>query len=142
MKSSIVIGIVLLALTGTSHAATKCSFNTTTGTLAFGNLDPGIGADVTVSSSISFRCVGSDPVVFSLTDDDGLYESGPNLNRMRNAAAATEFLPYNFFLTPVAGTVPKNTNTNITITGTVKGIDYQKAYVGSYGDTVTLTIAP
>jgi hypothetical protein len=61
---------------------------------------------------------------------------------MRHTSVVTEYLPYDFSIIPVSGSVPKNTNTSITITGTVKGIDYQKAYVGSYGDTVTLTIAP
>jgi hypothetical protein len=45
-------------------------------------------------------------------------------------------------LTPTTGSVPRNTNQTLTISGMVLGTDYQNALMGSYSDTVVLTILP
>ncbi len=144
---TIIISIILavLGVACADDAEANCKFIAATATLAFGNLDPGIGTDVSITSGVIFRCLGppaSFPMVFTVTDDDGLHEIGPNANRMRNTLVTTEYLPYNLSISPTSGSVPRNTDTNITLTGTVKGIDYINARVGSYSDTVTLTIAP
>jgi len=76
------------------------------------------------------------------TDDDGLNESGLNANRMRHTTILTEYLPYSFTLSPTSGTVPKNTDQTLTISGTVLGVNYQDASVGAYSDTVIISIAP
>lgn len=79
---------------------------------------------------------------FSISDDDGLYETGPNANRMRHATILTEYLPYSFTLNPTTGTVPRNVNQTLTISGMVRGVDYQDASVGAYSDTVVISIVP
>jgi hypothetical protein len=61
---------------------------------------------------------------------------------MRHATVTTEYLPYTLALSPSSGTVPKNTNRTLTITGMVKGDDYKGAYAGNFSDTVVITIAP
>jgi hypothetical protein len=61
---------------------------------------------------------------------------------MRHTTITTEYLPYSLTLNPTSGTVPKNTDQTLTITGKVKGVDYQDALAGSYSDTVVISIAP
>jgi hypothetical protein len=61
---------------------------------------------------------------------------------MRHTTITTEYLPYSLTLNPISGTVPKNTDQTLTITGTVKGVDYQDALAGSYSDTAVISIAP
>lgn len=137
------LALSLFLTVATAHAA--CTFSTTTGTLSFGNLNPGNPVDVNVSTTLTFKCSGGSPGTlwtYAITDDDGLYETGIDGNRMRNSTVTTQYLPYNFTYSPATGTVPRNTNQTLTINGKVKGIDYQNAYVGSYSDTVILTITP
>jgi len=133
----------ILSVTATVLSKSNCKFNSNTATLNFGNLDPASPVDRTVSTSITFMCHGSaNPATFSITDDDGMYETGPNGNRMRHTTLTTEYLSYSLTLNPTAGTVPKNTDQTLTITGAVKGSEYQDAYVGNYSDTVVISIEP
>lgn len=133
----------MVAVTATVLSKSECKFNSKTSNLNFGNLDPVNPIDKTTNTSITFRCGGSAPsATFSVTDDDGLYETGPNANRMRHTTITTEYLPYSLTLNPTSGTVPKNTDQTLTITGTVKGVDYQDALSGSYSDTVVISVAP
>lgn len=142
MKILPIIILALLALSSSGDAAT-CSFTSLPGTLSFGNLDPGVGTDVIRTTTLTIRCTGAgpNPVFFTITDDDGLYETGVNASRMRNTAVPTEFLRYNIGYSG-SGSGNKNTNLNVTISGTVLGIVYQDAYVGSYSDMVTFTVSP
>jgi hypothetical protein len=133
----------VVSVTATVLSKSQCKFNSKTSNLNFGNLDPANPIDKTTSTSITFRCGGSAPnATFSITDDDGLYETGPDANRMRHTTITTEYLPYSLTLNPTSGTVPKNTDQTLTITGKVKGVDYQDALAGSYSDTVVISIAP
>lgn len=137
----IVLLIVIMAvLCYVRDAAAGCRFTTATATLAFGNLDPGAPVDVNATTSVVYRCTAI--TAFTITDDDGLYETGIDANRMNNTTAPAWYLPYSFTYTPSSGTAPKNTDQTLTINGTVKGIDYQNAYFGSYSDSVVLTITP
>jgi hypothetical protein len=133
----------ILTVTATVLSKNVCKFNSATATLNFGTLDPGNPVDVTQSTIVTLRCNGSAPIAaFNITNDDGLYETGPSANRMRHATVLTEYLPYTLSLNPVSGTVPKNTNRNLTITGTVTGVNYQSAQAGNYADTVILSLNP
>lgn len=159
VKRSILVLVILFTLLITSHleagdsslvsvsatvlSRSECKFNSKTASLNFGNLDPSNPVDQTVETSITFRCGGSAPMAtFSITDDDGLYETGPNLNRMRHSTITSEYLSYSLTLNPTSGTVPKNTNQTLTIRGQVKGVDYQDATAGGYSDTVVISINP
>lgn len=123
-----------------------CKFNPgNVAALNFGILDSGTPVDKTVTASITFACRGSAPLAtFFITDDDGMYETGANANRMLNTSVTTGnyYLPYSLTYNPQTGTVPKNVDQTLTITGTVLGTSYQNAYVGNYSDTVVLTISP
>ena len=61
---------------------------------------------------------------------------------MRHATQLSEYLPYTLSYNPSSGSVPKNTDRNLNISGTVRGTDYQNAYAGNYSDTVILSINP
>ena len=122
----------------------NCRFRTTSAALAFGVLQPWNPVDVTVTAQMDVRCAGNAAplATYFISDDDGLHETGPNAHRMRNTTNAAAFLPYAFSYAPATATIPRNTNTPITVTGTVYGVDYQWAASGDYTDTVTLTIVP
>jgi spore coat protein U-like protein len=136
-------GTNVVTVSATVLSKSQCKFNSNTATLDFANLDPTNPVDRTVNTSITFRCGGSAPnATFSITDDDGLYEIGPDRNRMRHTTTPTEYLPYSLTLSPTSGTVAKNTNQTLTVTGTVRGVDYQDARMGNYQDTVVVSIEP
>ncbi len=121
----------------------NCRFITAAAALPFGDLDPANPVDVTLSVPVRFRCNGGPPMaVYQVTDDDGTAETGPDANRMRHATLPGTFLPYTFAVSPASGTIPRNTPQTLTVTGTVRGADYQAAAPGDYADTVVLTINP
>jgi spore coat protein U-like protein len=109
----------------------------------FGALSPANSTDAIATSTVTIRCSppGPNPFPYTMTDDDGLYELGPDQNRMRNTGNPAEYLPYSITYT-ASGTVPRNTDIVFTFTGTVRAVDYQNAWVGSYSDTITVTINP
>lgn len=120
-----------------------CKFSSASAVLAFGTLDPGNPVDVTVSTTIGFRCLGSASVAtFLITDDDGMNELVTDGNRMAHLFLPATFLPYGMTLSPTTATVPKNAPQVLTVTGTVRGVDYQGAFAGSYSDTVVISIDP
>jgi spore coat protein U-like protein len=154
--SGVVIILSLFLITGICHAGAniltvkavvlsknQCKFNSATSALNFGSLDAANPVNKTVATSVVFRCIGSAPnATFLITDNDGLYETGLNANRMRHTTVTTQYLPYSLTYNPQTSTVPKGVDQTLTISGTVLGVDYQDAYVGSYSDTVVLTIEP
>ena len=137
-------GTAALPVTAVVLPNSNCRFrNPTTATLDFGLLDSGSPVDVGASAALGFRCNGGSPnVTLAISDDGGSYESGPSLPRMRHATDTTQFLPYDLAMNPTSGTVPRNTNQTLTITGTVRGPDYASALSGVYSDSVVITILP
>lgn len=136
----------IVSVTATVLSRGNCIFRSKTANLDFGNLDPANPTDKTVSTTITYRCQaqGNSPVTFAVTDDDGLYETGPNALslRMRHNTQPTVYLSYSLTINPTSGTVPKTQEFPLTITGTVKGVDYENAAMGSYSDIVTISIIP
>ena len=145
-----VLGLVLLTgvafaadttVTVTANVVGTCRFNSATSTLAFGALDPGSGGDVNASTSTTFWCTKN--AAYSITDDDGLYETGPNANRMRHETTLTEYIPYTFSYTPTSGTGSGvGSPTTLDISGTVTFANYQNVEAGNYEDTVVISITP
>jgi hypothetical protein len=132
-----------VAVSATVISKNNCRFTTATAALAFGTLEVANPVDKTVNTSIIFRCGGSMPIAtYFISDDDGLYETGVNANRMRHTTLGAEYIPYTFTLSPRTGNVPKNTQQQLTITGTVYGFDYKDAAAGDYSDSVIITIVP
>jgi spore coat protein U-like protein len=133
-----------LAVTAVVLSRSSCQFSTSTAaTLDFGTLNPASGSTVVQSTSFNARCTGSaNPATFLITQNSGLYKTGPDQNRMRHVSAATELIPYTLAISPSSGTVPKNQTFPVTVTGKVLGPGYQNAQFGNYSDTVVLTINP
>ena len=134
----------IVSVTATVISRGNCTFRSRTAALDFGSLDPASPIDKSVSTTIIYRCQaqGNRPITFAITDDDGLYETGPDALRMRHTTQPTEYISYSLTLNPTSGTVPKTVEFPLTVTGTVRGIDYQDARIGSYSDTVVVSIDP
>lgn len=119
-----------------------CRFVNPTSTLNFGTINPTLTSPVTASVTLQYRCNGSDPVAFwAVSSDDGLHELGAGQPRMQHATNAAAFLPYTLSF-PTSGSAPRNTNLNMTVTGTVAPAAFAAAPAGSYADTVVLSILP
>lgn len=146
--------VITLSVTG--HAATgtitvtalvlaKNTCSITTGNLNFdvGALDPDNPVDINVGSSIDFSCSGNaGSTTITVTDDDGMYETGIDSNRMRHLQVATEFIPYSLTITQPSGSIPIGVGQSLGVTLFISGADYRNAFAGSYEDTVVVTIAP
>jgi spore coat protein U-like protein len=132
-----------LSVTATVLSKSICKFRTVPLPLAFGPIDPGGSGDVTATTSIVIRCQGSLAIAtFSITDDDGLHETGLDQNRMQHTVDPAAYLPYTLDVSPSSGPVAKNVDLTVTITGTVAETGYRDAPVGDYADTVVLTLLP
>lgn len=143
MKIFRVIAFILFIIASAGASEAACTFRTAPTAMNFGVLSPANSTDATATSTVTIRCSapGPNPYPYTMTDDDGLYESGPDQNRMQNTGNPAEYLRYSFTYA-ASGTVPRNTNVVFTFTGTVRAVDYQNAWLGGYSDTVTVTINP
>ena len=132
-----------LSIGATVLAKNNCRFTTPGPTaLNFGAIDPSSVVNKTATATTIFRCIGSSPMAtYLIVSNDGLYSSGANAPRMRHSLNVAQFLPYTITL-PQSGTVPKNTNQTLTVTGTILVADFQNSLAGAYSDTVILTITP
>ena len=138
-------GVALAAdtntVTVTANVVGTCKFNSATSTLPFGALDPSSALDASASTTTTFWCTKN--ASYGITDDDGLYETGVNQNRMRNTVTTTEYIPYSISYSPATGSgLGKTTPITLTMNGTINNADYVNAASGDYSDTVVLTIAP
>ena len=119
-----------------------CRFTSPAASLALGVLDQATPPPVSASTNLSFWCTNG--ASYAITDDDGLYETGANANRMRSTALAVpEFIPYTLTYNPNAGTgLGPASPIALTITGGVGAGTYASNTADVYNDTVTLTINP
>jgi spore coat protein U-like protein len=130
-----------LAISALVLSKNQCKFNTASGVLNFGNLDPSAPTPITRNATLTFTCRGSDAIaVYLISDDNGLYETGPGARRMRTPAGS--FIPYGLSYTPNSGSAPRNVAQAINLTGTLTAGSYATAPAGAYSDTVILTIVP
>lgn len=115
-----------------------CKFNGG-GSVSF-TLDPSVGGVATGTvTQPTFWCTRGS--TYTITDDKGLHENG-SIFRMQHGTTLTEFIPYTFTYTAGGTGSGKSTAITMNIASTVAQADYIDALVGSYADTVTLTIAP
>ena len=136
-------GSTTVSVSATVLSKSNCRFFAASAALNFGSLDPANSSDATINTTITFRCGGSAPnATFFIGQDYGLHETGPGANRMQNTTVLTEYLPYTITLNPLTNTVPKNVVQTLTISGSIIASDYKNAYIGSYSDTVVISIAP
>lgn len=127
-------------LTVSANVVGTCKFATATSTLAFGALDPSVGANVTAIGSTSYWCTKG-VTTAAITADNG--SNFLVSRRMVNATSATDLIAYSLTLTPSA-TAPAGPGTPLALglSGTVLGPNYTAVAAGNYSDTVTLTITP
>ena len=121
---------------GVCLAAQSCHFAQATSTLPFGNLDPFSSDNVTSTVTLNISCDKKGP--WWMTSDNGLYYNGAT-KRMRHQTLSTEYLPYTVTFSPTNGNEKVLT---ITGSGLILNSSYINAYVGSYSDSITLTITP
>lgn len=141
--AALAAGSHTLQVAATVVSKNTCRFtNAGPSVLNFGAIDPSSSSPVMVSVGPTFRCQGSDPIAtYVVESDDGLNESGAGQPRMLHTTLAGNYLPYALNL-PQSGSVPRNTIQILTVTGTVVPAGFADARVGSYSDTVVLTIQP
>ena len=157
MQVRLVLAALAAALASAGHADTgtlavsavvlsksNCIITSgTTLTLPFGEIDPASATDATASVTATLRCNGSaDPATFALTVGDGSHATGPAARRMRHGLLTTEFLPYSLSASPAFATIAKGATQLITISGTITPAQFQNARVGTYSDTVRITLTP
>lgn len=133
----------IISVGATVLSNNNCKFHTPrAATLAFGNIDLASTANATATATLTLRCGGASPTVtYALNHDSGLHKTGVNANRAKHATL-NEFLAYTLTLTPASGSIPKNTDQLITLTGTITPANFQNATAGAYADTVVLTLSP
>ena len=115
-----------------------------TAALAFGVLPFDVNGNAlgaAASTTLNFWCTNR--AAYTITDNDGLYETGVNANRMRSDTVLPfEYIDYTFTYNPASGTGAGPANPFLlTINGTV-GTTYAANSPDTYSDTVTLTINP
>lgn len=126
-------------LTVTASVKESCAFSDLNSTLDFGALDPAVGTDVDVSSTTKFWCTKGTGAV-TIAAGNGM---NFGTKRQMKDSVSGDVLPYDLNLTPDgAANLGPDTPRTLTIAGTVLGSDYKSKSVGSYSDTVILTITP
>lgn len=138
------IGSTTALAAGTASVAVSaavsgnCKFNSG-GAVSF-VLDPSSASDATGTvTQPAFWCTKGSS--YTLSDDDGVNESGVGAQRMKHATLA-EYIPYTFAYTASGTGTGKGTPITLDIASTVVNADFVNASAGAYADTVTLTITP
>lgn len=148
MKKIVVLAVAAaIAMAGTAMAAGSNnvtvnavvlgSCTITTGSAAFGLLDPAAAIDKNAAVTVpTVTCSNGTP--YTITDDLGAYESGAQ-KRMFDGAG--NYINYSFIYTN-AGT-GNGVAQNVVVTeAKVLAIDYSGALPGVYADTILLTVNP
>jgi spore coat protein U-like protein len=142
ISGGVAIAVDTATVTVSAIIPDTCRFTSPTAALSFGVLDQATAPAVSAGTNLSFWCTNG--ASYTITDDDGLYETAPNANRMRSTTLAVpEFIPYTLTYTPNAGTGLGPANPiALNITGNVAAGTYASNTADVYNDTVTLTINP
>jgi len=116
---------------GSAHAA--CDFRPPLANdVPLGVISPIQTGNVVASITLQFQCTQGDQPAFSLS---GANDTGPGLHRMRNLTMTSAYLPYRV-------TIAGGSRARLTLSITVTEADYRDAWIGSYEDTLTVTVTP
>ena len=122
----------------------RCSFTQAAGqtltlTNTLGGIDPSSGTNATGSANITYKCTKGQAPAFSA--NLGSNEGGTGANRVSDG---TNFMVYTLNLTTGgAGTgFGAAENKTLAVAGTVLPAQFQNAAVGTYTDTVTISVTP
>jgi spore coat protein U-like protein len=162
LAAAVLAAVAGIASAGGQHVVTVsasvtgvCTVTDPTSTLAFGALDPVAGGTVnatwTPGAAAQFSCTKGQ--AYTVSSDDGLWESaaGGANNRMRlvgavGAGCTNAYECIRYTMTNVTSGTGNGHGAaqriSFAVTGQTLIADYQNANVGTYGDTVTLTVAP
>ena len=130
----------------TAPIAEVCELGTM-GDVTFGNLTPGGGTDGTANGTVEWRCSNG-------TNADIAIDNGGNGNRTMDHATTASTLAYQLFQDAARTSVWSDIGADVGVTGTgigggfttetvygrVLSTDIDAAEVGSYSDTVDVTI--
>lgn len=126
-------------LTVSASVTGTCKFNSATSTLNFGALDPSLSTNPTVTNTTNYWCTKG--TAASTSAGNGQNYSGSS--RQLKGPGATDLIKY--ALTLSGGTQTGQgpaTPLTLTMSGDINNADYIGQSVGSYSDSVTLTITP
>jgi hypothetical protein len=127
-------------VSATVQRINQCKFNTNDSTLDLGVLDPESPIDRTITTSLIFKCAGSDDLaVFSISSD---FEGSSGGGRKMRNSSIEAYIPYNLSMNNASGVVERNMDQSLTVSINVKGADYRELYSGSYSDVVYISITP
>ena len=131
----------LLAVSANVLGKGKCTLQTPP-PLNFGNLDAFNPVDVSKSVTLTIDCtgIGNSGTTFVV---DVINPAPPTIPTLKHTApASADTIPYTFNLPQDLFAVKNKANYTITLTGTIKGTDYQMAPIGGYTDNVILQVSP
>lgn len=124
-----------------------CKFASATSSIALGNLDPSGSGNPTGSTNVNFWCTKGQTV--TVTHDMGAHEAVADTAPPRLFHATTgapdidDWIPYTLTLTPSGTTgLGKTAPIQLAIQVDIQNSDYVDAQVGSYADTVVISINP
>ena len=134
------VSILAAALTCTSGVVSACEFRagSTTGSIAFGVLDPVTGPTVTNAIQLEVRC--SPPGDYAIAQWTWVSANGgASVGKM--AGGTPPYAPgINYSVSiSVAGNGPNRT---LTLTLQIAGPNYVNASAGNYSDVLTLSVTP
>lgn len=131
----------LLAVSANVVGKGKCTLATPP-PLNFGNLDGFNPVDIskTVTLSISCTGIGNSGTTFVVEVVNPMPPGTPTLKHTTPPSSA--YIPYAIDLPQDFFAEKNKSNYSLTITGTVKGIDYELAPLGGYTDSITLQVTP
>lgn len=122
------------------NAAGNCKFHGPPAVLAFGSLDPLAGRDARARATLMFKCTRGS--TWQASDDGGLHELAAGAYRMRHTVLDAH-IPYRLTFTNASGTSQgANVEQTLAIDGLVRAGSYAASPVGTYTDTVTITLSP
>jgi spore coat protein U-like protein len=137
--AAISAGSTTLAVSATVLSKSNCRFTVKTGnTIPFGSVDPFSTATITITRTWELQCNGSANTASYVVK----VGDGSGTRNMQHSTVPTALLPYGISASPSSGTVPKGATVSFTITGTLSSADYANARMGSYSDTVPVTLSP
>lgn len=122
----------------------QCKFNTSDSTLDLGVLDPKSPIDRTITTSLVFKCAGSDAATdFAISDDPDSLEASPHGDRkMKHSTMPDSSIPYEVSISKIGGEAQRNVEQSVMISVKIKGDDYRELYSGGYSDVVYISITP
>lgn len=153
MKKLLVVLMVIfvVAMTGEAMADTTtvtvsarvvgaCQFNSG-GSMDFSDIDPSGTGNITATvTQPTFWCTKN--ANYTITDDNGLNESGTTQRLKSDTVNPAEYIPYTFTYTANGSGSGPSTPITLDIAGQIADGDYQNVSEDTYSDTVTLTINP